>query len=513
MARTSEALGTPNAFDIGRILAGGQEWWKSRPAPFRKNLIVAAVVAVVVVTGLSLVVFQDPMTPVYANLSESDAGAITQVLQSDKIPYQLEGTTVLVPRSMADQVRVDLAMQGLPHQGTVGYANVLSSISLGETSSEFNLAVQNALQADLATTISSINGVHAATVAIVPQQTSAFIDQPQQSASASVFVDLEPGTTLSSRQVLGIEDLVAHAVPGLTVKNVSVTDQNGDPLSAASATADPSSTSGQLAMTQSFENTLNSQITQLLTPIVGPGNVVVETNATLNFDNTTTTQTTFQPLPSGQGVPVSNHTITETFTGTGAPPAVSGSGSNSVPTYPATGSGTGSPSTMNYQDSTIEYAVSKVNQTVTSQPYTVQGLTVSVTLNAAAYHLTSANKAALQKLIGTAIGSTSPSQTAQDVTIFASPFSRPNFPAAPAQSGLPLTELAGGGAVLLLVIGGLFFMLRRRGKKEEWSPLVPPRPETAVSRSAAEEMSVRPEEMAQVIKAWLREEPSERDSM
>lgn len=517
----------PPPFDANRILAEGRRWWEGRPPEARRRLMIGGAIGAGILLGVGLLLSRNPFTVVYANLSASDAGAITQVLQSDKIPYELQGTTILVPSSEADQVRVNLAEQGLPSQGTVGYSNVLKNMSLGETSQEFNLAVLDALQSDLATTIDSIQGVKSSTVQIVMPQPSVFLDQSTQGAQAAVFVDLEPGVTLSGRQVLGIQELVAHSVQGLKVADVSVTDQNGDPLTSSSGQADPTTVSGQTAITQNFDTTLDKEIASLLTPIVGPGNAVVQTSATMDFSKTRTTSTTYQPLSNGNGVPVSNETITETFSGTGTPPSVSsGTGSSSVPTYPG---GAAGQNKLNYKDQTLNYAVSKVNQTVTSQPYTVTGLTVSVVLNSRVYHLTPANKQALTGVIATAIGETKSAKAASAITIVAQPFQKVPVPTFPSSSGLPIPEIA-GAAVAGLALA--FFLLRRSKKKPaaKWTPLEPtaaPRAQPASAPSggaapvpdvyeayldkAGEEMKSRPEDMAQMIRTWLREDA--RDKM
>src|SRR5689334_5108347 len=67
-------------------------------------------------------------TPTYgvlfSGLSVDDAGAVTTQLNQSKIPYQLAngGTTVLVPQATVDNTRIQLASQGLPQGGVVGFS-------------------------------------------------------------------------------------------------------------------------------------------------------------------------------------------------------------------------------------------------------------------------------------------------------------------------------------------------------------------------------------------------------
>lgn len=526
MARTPEPGATAAGPDLGKIFGTARDFWQQREPDVRRRYITWAIIAIALIVGVGYFTTRNPMTLVFSDLAPADAGQVTTALTSLKIPYQLEGTSIYVPASEADQARVDLATQGLPQQGYIGYSSVISSSGIGMTDQQFSLATQNALQQDLAQTVESISGIAKANVLLQPAQQSVFVDQPQSQATAAVFVDLMPGVTLSPDQVLGIEELVAHSVQGLSIDHVSVVDQNGDPLT-ASNTADPATgtgagATGEMALQRQFEQNLNTQLTALLQPIVGTSNVIVQTSATLDTTQTQTTSNLVQPLPSGQGVPVSNNTIKETFTGTGTPPAVSGSGSSSAPTYPASASsGTNN---LNYTDSTINYQVSHINETVTSQPFTLKGLTVSVMLNAKAYHLTSQNRKALVQLIGTAVGYTTAQAMKSDITIFAAPFQKapvPTFPATPTLFGQPTTtvEAAGGGVVLLVVLA--FLLLRRRGGAKrapqrvqrqtlqpvpESLPPVAPDPTRMVMDRVKDLVQKDPEEAANLVRNWLRED-------
>ena len=515
MARTPEPGAPPaGGGDLQRILSPLQGLWASRQPQERRRFITWGVALLLVLSVGTYFLTRNPMTLVFYNLNAADAGQVTQQLTSLKIPYELQGTSIYVPASMADQARVDLATQGLPAQGSVGYSSVLQSSGLGETSQQFSLATLNALQADLSTTIESISGVQKATVYIYQAQPSVFVDQSTSQATASVFVDLLPGVQLSPRQVLGIQELVAHAVGGLKAANVSVADQTGQALSSAGASSSGATSGGgntEIGLQQTFQSKLDQQIAALLTPIVGPGNVIVQTNATLDFTQTSSQSTIVQPLPSGLGVPISNHTIKETFTGTGTPPAVTGA--TATPTYPTA---TGGTNTLNYTESTINYQVSKVNQTVTSQPFTLKGLTVSVTLNSRVYHLTAANSKALEKLIATAVGYTNAAKAASDITIFSAPFQkplRPNF-GNTAQALPPMPILAGAGAGVLVLLLLLFLLLRRRKPKVQVQRLQPPPPPSPVTPDPGRQVLDRvrslveqdPEEAAQLVRGWLRED-------
>ena len=200
----------------------------------QKVMTVLAVVGVIVAAVIFMGAESKPTyQPLFTNLQSSDAGAITQQLASQKIPYQLAdgGSTILVPAADVDQERIALAQQGLPQAGNVGFSNLEKS---GITTSEFvqQVEYQQALEGQLEQTISSIQGVQSAQVNLVVPQQSDFAVGTQQATTASILVNLSPGTVLSSGQVSAIVHLARRRFPGCRRPNVTVVDNHGDVLTA-----------------------------------------------------------------------------------------------------------------------------------------------------------------------------------------------------------------------------------------------------------------------------------------
>ncbi|MCL6594656.1 MAG: flagellar M-ring protein FliF [Firmicutes bacterium] len=487
----------------------------------RRQAAVALGAAAALAVGIAAYSSYVPYTTVYTNLTPQSAGQVVQALQGLKVPYRLQGTSIQVPSSMADQVRVELATQNLPQQGQIGYQNVLGSMGFGMTDQQFNLAVLNALQNDLASTIATMQGVHSAVVEIVEPPQSAFAQAPAGVASASVYVDVAPAQSLPASEVNGIVQLVAHAVPGLSTRNVVVVDQTGELLSATAAGGGGAATpSGMLGTEQAVENALAQRIAALITPVTGPGNVVVDVHANLSFQQTNTTeQLNSSPRPGG--LVTSRTSQTTTFRGTGGAVPPAGTSGN-VPTYPAVTGGGGN-SNYTTQSTTVQYAVNHILEQIHSPPMTVNGFTVSVVVNQRAYPLTPARTAQLRSLVATAVGLAANSpQAANDITVAAAPFAGVPIPPAKAPgAALPLPELAaaGAGGLGLLVVLGLL-LGRRRGRRTEGQappappPVViappPPNPDLERERrlieSVTESARTQPEEVANLLRGWLREE-------
>jgi len=58
-------------------------------------------------------------TPLYGNLSATDAGSVTSELAGKGVQYKLSdgGSTVMVPQAQVYQLRLDMSAKGLPTGG------------------------------------------------------------------------------------------------------------------------------------------------------------------------------------------------------------------------------------------------------------------------------------------------------------------------------------------------------------------------------------------------------------
>ncbi len=390
--------------------------------------------------------------PLFTNLQASDAGAITQQLASQKIPYQLAdgGSTVLVPAADVDQERIALAQQGLPQAGNVGFSNLEKS---GITTSDFvqQVEYQQALEGQLEQTISSIQGVQSAQVNLVVPQQSDFAVGTQQATTASILVNLSPGTALSSGQVSAIVHLAASSVPGLSSSNVTVVDNHGDVLTAP---GDAGGTSGasNTQQTDAYDSQLAASLTALLTRVVGEGNAAVQVNALLNFNQSQTTTNGLQLNAQGQPVtaPTGQTTSNSTYSGTGTPPSgVLGS------SQPSTTGGNGTYTTTSSQ---ITNAVGQVSQTVKQAPGQVERTSVAVLLNSS--QAKKVNQAQVESLVTAAAGLNK--ANGDQLVVTSMPFAsagNPQSAAAAAGSASAhrqqLLEHAGEIGGLLLLIAGM----------------------------------------------------------
>jgi flagellar M-ring protein FliF len=412
--------------------------------------------------------------PVFSNLAASDASAITDKLTSAKEPYKLAdgGATIMVPQKDVYQLRLDMAKANLPTGGVSGYSLLDKG---GITTSQFqqNVEYQQALEGELTKTIESIDGVSAAVVNVVLPSNDVFADDSSK-PTASVLVTTAGDNTLSAGQVQAVVHLVASSVEGLNPNDVTVADSHGNVLSAPGVQGVSGASSMQDQETAAYESRVSNAVQSLLQPLVGTGHVIVQVNASLNFDQQqTTTEQYVQPSPGTTPLPLSETRSTEVYSGTGATSAgILGPDNIAVPA----GSASASPGTYQNSSSTTDNAIGRVVQQVNTAPGAVQHMSVAVLLDSSA--AAKVNTADVQKLVANAAGV----QTARgdSVQVSTMPFDQTQAKAAQkdlaaaakAKSMSKLMGYAKDGVIGFIILGAIVFFMRRAKKAHENAPML-----------------------------------------
>lgn len=292
----------------------------------QKALLGAAVVLVVLVGGIFYRLTQTAeFKTLYSGLSQTDAQALAQRLTSKNIPYELstDGTSIRVPSDQLDKTRLELASEGMPQSGRLGFELFDKPNWAGSDFSE-QVNYQRALEGELERTIQTMGNVESVRVHLVLPHESLFSDR-ERVAKAAVVMKLRAGG-LTDDQVNAVTHLVASAVDNLAPQNVTLIGADGrTPLVAKGH----DSLHGSFASVE-LEAAMAEKLVATLVPVVGPDHV--KASVTVAYDQTSgdTTEETYDP---DNAVLVSSQVQEERFNGT--PPAgIPGTPSN-VPAAPA----------------------------------------------------------------------------------------------------------------------------------------------------------------------------------
>lgn len=260
--------------------------------------IVGAVL--VVVFGIVMLVssaYAPSMKTLYKGLPDSEASKVVDYLVENDIDYELSpsGNILKVDASKANEVRMDLASQGIPGEGGVGY-EIFDETNLGMSEFVQKVNYRRALEGELSRTINSFDEVQKSRVHIVIPETALFAED-QKSPTASVTVHLNGRNRLGQNGVVGIQNLVANSIEGMETENVKITDQTGRLLTRDQVNANSAAgvTESQYNQKKKVESYLQSKVEELMASALGYGNAKVKVNAELDFTQIEQTNTQYDP--------------------------------------------------------------------------------------------------------------------------------------------------------------------------------------------------------------------------
>lgn len=259
----------------------------------RIALMGAAAAVVALVVAIALWSRAPDYSVLFSNLDDRDGGAIVSALSQMNVPYQFSesGGAILIPKDRVHEVRMQLASQGLPRGGNVGF-ELLEQSRFGASQFTEQVTYQRALQGELANTIMAVHSVEDARVHLAIPRETLFV-RDRQEPTASVMLTLFPGRSLTEGQVSAIQWLVSSSVPSLHAENVSVVDQNGRLLTPPTGQAGTTTT--QRDFVTDVEQRAVQRIMTLLNPLLGPGNVRAQVSADVDFSAREQTSESYRP--------------------------------------------------------------------------------------------------------------------------------------------------------------------------------------------------------------------------
>lgn len=275
--------------------------------------------AVAVLLILVLLIAQIKKETAYVNLYEiplsaRDVQDVTQALSQMGVPYTISSRTneILVPPSQKVQALATLTQEGLPHQPFVQ----MPAPSTGETSEQFSLDKRLYLERELTAVLRQFHGIADANVnLVIPSQTDNFFSDQKQQAKAAVVLKLMPGEQFSLQEAKAIQNLVSASVPYLNPQNVQITDTHGRLLSQMLKNyQNESMPDNMLKIKEAYEKQYESQIRQILNPVLGRGKYAVAVNVHIDWNQSEArSQKVGTGLNTSGSLPIEKSKVTEKF--------------------------------------------------------------------------------------------------------------------------------------------------------------------------------------------------------
>jgi flagellar M-ring protein FliF len=316
----------------------------------------------------------------YIGLSAQDVSRIGAALREAGITFDVnaQGNSVSVRRGQTAQARMLLAEKGLPTSSNAGYELFDKMGSMGLTSFMQEITRLRALEGEIARTIQAMKGVKGARVHIVLPDAGSF-RRARQQPSASVIIRTEAAGDFSSGSA--IRHLVAAAVPGMTVDQVTVLNTDGV-LIASGSDAFSASPAKMLTLEKALGKELHDNVMQTLAPYLGFDNLRVSVALRLNTDKRQINETNFNPEGKAER---SVRTVKETGSSQNSNANRTAVGvEQNIPADQAAAAGPGNEQSKKQNERREEltnYEVSQKTIQTVSEGYKIDSLAIAVVVN------------------------------------------------------------------------------------------------------------------------------------
>jgi flagellar M-ring protein FliF len=340
--------------------------------PLKNKLALLSVLAlcVAIISGMVMWSQKVDYQVLFSNITQEDAGQVIAKLKDMKVSYQVEGNAISVPSEKVYELRLELASQGIPQGGGIGF-EIFDKNQFGVTEFVQRLNYVRALQGELARTVRQLAEVDQARVHIAIPEKTIFADKEER-PTASVVLKLKAGRALNQGQVGGIVHLVASSVEGLPPQNVTVIDNMGNLLSRPSDGNDMVADAKQLEYQKGVDREYESKLQTMLEGIVGRGKAIVRVSTKLDFSKVERTEEKFDP----DTIAVKTETRSQEKTVGSAQGGVPGVASNQPGQQPAPAAA--SPSASQKTTESISYEVSRVVSKIVEARGVVKSISVAV---------------------------------------------------------------------------------------------------------------------------------------
>ena len=235
--------------------------------------------------------------PLYTALAPEDAGAVVAKLKQAGVEYRLaeNGAAVLVPEARLSELRLQMAVDGLPKTGRLGF-ELFDQTNFGLTDFAEHVNYRRALEGELERSLGHLAEIEQARVHLTFPKDSVFLEG-RQPAKASIMLRLRAGARLSPQNVQAVCHLAASAVEGLAPESVSVLDTRGNLLNRPrrGPADDMAASEAALDYRRQIERELTLKIRGTLEPLLGPDRFQAGVSVDCDLTSGEQSEETFDP--------------------------------------------------------------------------------------------------------------------------------------------------------------------------------------------------------------------------
>ncbi|MFB2684834.1 flagellar basal-body MS-ring/collar protein FliF [Shewanella mangrovisoli] len=261
---------------------------------------ITMILALAICLALAVFVMIWAQEPEYRPLGKMETQEMVQVLDvldKNKIKYQIDVDVVQVPEDKYQEVKMMLSRAGIDSAAASSKDFLTQDSGFGVSQRMEQARLKHSQEENLARAIEQLQSVSRAKVILALPKENVFARNTSQ-PSATVVINTRRGG-LGQGEVDAIVDIVASAVQGLEPSRVTVTDSNGRLLNSGSQDGVSARARRELELVQQKEAEYRTKIDSILTPILGPDNFTSQVDVSMDFTAVEQTAKRFNPdLPS-----------------------------------------------------------------------------------------------------------------------------------------------------------------------------------------------------------------------
>lgn len=232
-----------------------------------------------------------------ANLTKTQVMLASSELDASSIPYSIVGSgnnlTLKTNKNSINIAKIKLVTSDASTTKHTGW-EIFDKSSLGTTNFENKVKYLRALEGELGRSLESISGILSASVKIAIPKESVFT-QRKTDPTASAVLNLREGTALSQRQIEGIKNFIASAIPKLKPENIKLINQNGSLLENNPESIESLKYIEHEKYKIKLESDYENKIKDLLLPFLGDQRVVAKVSIELDFTKQEINQEIYEP--------------------------------------------------------------------------------------------------------------------------------------------------------------------------------------------------------------------------
>ncbi|VEE63491.1 Flagellar M-ring protein [Shewanella putrefaciens] len=261
---------------------------------------ITMILALAICLALAVFVMIWAQEPEYRPLGKMETQEMVQVLDvldKNKIKYQIDVDVVKVPEDKYQEVKMMLSRAGIDSAAASSKDFLTQDSGFGVSQRMEQARLKHSQEENLARAIEQLQSVSRAKVILALPKENVFARNTSQ-PSATVVINTRRGG-LGQGEVDAIVDIIASAVQGLEPSRVTVTDSNGRLLNSGSQDGVSARARRELELVQQKEAEYRTKIDSILTPILGPNNFTSQVDVSMDFTAVEQTAKRFNPdLPS-----------------------------------------------------------------------------------------------------------------------------------------------------------------------------------------------------------------------